>query len=197
MVKPYQISALPQGDQVAALPLREPYKIPATNEEPQYAYVFALKQSCPCEYLHICGLSFEKYILPLEAGWAENINKHFPTRYSTMMMTSRQAAYILDRAKLLIKFIPRRVITGGPDEQDRIEPEQNICASDYIVVCKASEFNPAQLGVQSEVQSPFIEKVDEVTEFQKALIKGPTDRLDAKKEEDDFPVEPKGRKEKK
>lgn len=137
----------PSRQEAFELQIKEPFNLPFPEKNEKHEiYVTAIKPKAPFENEYFDGVSFSKKTLPAEASLVENEGKHFPFRYQTYALTSKQVEAIWEDAKARFKTIPSRpnLNFGTKDDvfgKEYFEPDK-VCVADWLLFQKASEFDP-------------------------------------------------------
>jgi len=129
--------------------MRKPASLPEAKEgEKTEEYIFGIKQDAPFESCTLLGLSFHKNVFPSDASLTKNQDKHYNSHFLSFELTQNQVDSIRKRADETIKVIPPRPNPKFEPNKDIDEdnPEylqkMEFPISDYLILEKASEYNP-------------------------------------------------------
>jgi len=110
-------------------------EIPAPGEQNKEQYVLLVKSDAPFEWCHIAGFGFTKSCEDPEKSVVGNEGKRFPYKIVPVLLTQKQAAYIVERSKLHNITIPRK------RDGEEIKRAYKVNAADWIIIQKVSEFS--------------------------------------------------------
>jgi len=102
--------------------------VPYNKKDKTFSYVLTLKPDAPYDYLTIAGVIFAKKSYPTEAAESKNASRRYNSRISTAKMSERQATYIMDRAKKIVRNV----------EQNGVRFD--VRYSDMIILEKVEDF---------------------------------------------------------
>jgi len=129
---------------------RKPAELtPATDEDELIPYITALKQDCPIESATLIGVAFHKKVFPVESGYARNQDKPYMPQLLCRLLTETQVEEFTKRAKEV--FVNARIQNPNFDFDKKIsesnskEIELSFYIDKYLLLCKASEYNPIQM----------------------------------------------------
>ncbi len=112
----------------------EPFQMPEVGEDQLKVYVTTFKKGSPFDEKHIGGVTFRSFVLPSDWSLREKANEqHFP-QIPTVLLTEKQAAAILARAKLVHDRTPRIENSEG------VTPAKNITLDEHILLVTSEEY---------------------------------------------------------
>jgi len=102
--------------------------VPFNKKDKTFSYVTTLKPDAAYTYLTIAGVIFSKKSYPVEAAESKNASRRYNSQIQTVQMSERQAKYIIDRSKKIVRSV----------EQDGTRTD--VRYSDMIILEKVSDF---------------------------------------------------------
>jgi hypothetical protein len=147
-----QVARPGQGREVKLF--RDHKELPEAGTDQVFEYVLRIKENAPFEAAHIFGISFYKYVMPSEASYTSNADKHIMQRFPLWGLTEKQAAAIMDRAKEVVKVIPSRTKERKTRESPvETEARHEVTLDKWLLIEKRSEFRIDQAPAQLELQA--------------------------------------------
>jgi len=129
---------------------RKPAKLTVAKDSDELIpYITALKQECPVESITLIGIAFHKKIYQVEAGYSRNQDKAYMPQLLCRLLTETQVEEFKRRAKEV--HINARVQNPNFDFDKKISDTNqkeivvSFYADEYLLLCKASEYNPIQM----------------------------------------------------
>lgn len=171
------MTARPNTEQFEKPQFRKALRLPDVDGEREYEYVCALKQDAPMFCIHILGINFQKYVIPADASFRTNQDKHYSSQVLCFWLTEKQREAIEKRAKEVIIQIPRKVNLNWKQSDSKETEYSNsysVYASDWILLEKKEIYNPMNF-ISQEKPKVFKTEVEniksEIYESQSKKIK--------------------------
>ena len=152
--------------------LRKAFALPEKAQEEQtFDYITGIRPDAEIEYLTIAGMNFEKRVMPNAASYITEQEKYHEPRIIARPLTEKQAKAIMERAEEIEIEIPVRqnLAYNGKNDEGEYLPAKTIKASDVIILCKASEYNP--ISIQSTQREDLLKKEEKVENVREEMYK--------------------------